>query len=155
MPFNSLEEIFDFAIQAEKDAVQFYEETAEEESMSGAKQMLQEMAEEERKHERMLKELKTKGVVKGAERYKFKWIPDIKRSDYLLDIEYKKGMAYDEILLVAMKKEEKALALYNDLYKQAEGDEAKKLFKIMCQEEAKHKLKFETMYDDYMAQMGD
>ena len=155
MPFNSLEEIFDFAIQREKEAVQFYEETAEEASMSGVKKMLGEMAEEERKHERMLKELKSKGVVSGVDRYKFKWIPDIKRSNYKVDIEYKKGMAYDEILLVAMKKEEKALALYNDLYKQAEGEEAKKLFKIMCQEEAKHKLKFETMYDDYMAKMGD
>jgi len=155
MPFKNLEEIFDFAIKAEQEAVKFYEDTAKEESMSGAKEMLNEMADEERKHERMLKEMKSKGLVEGMEKYKFKWIPDIKRSNFMVDVEYEKGMAYNEILLVAMKKEEKALSLYNDLLKQAEGEEAKKLFKIMCQEEAKHKLKFETLYDDYMAKMGD
>jgi hypothetical protein len=26
---------------------------------------------------------------------------------------------------------------------------------VLCQEEAKHKLALETMYDDYMAAMGD
>jgi hypothetical protein len=26
---------------------------------------------------------------------------------------------------------------------------------VLCQEEARHKLALETMYDDYMAQMGD
>ena len=114
MSFKSLEEIFDFAIKKEQDAVKFYEDTAEEESMSGAKQMLKEMADEEREHERMLKELKDKGVVSGIDRYKFKWIPDIKRSDFMVDVKYEKGMAYNEILLVAMKNEEKALKLYND-----------------------------------------
>jgi rubrerythrin len=155
MPFENLDEIFDFAIQFEQEAVKFYEDTAKEESMSGTKQMLKEMADEERKHERLLKEMKSKGLIKGMDKYKFKWIPDIKRSNYMVDVEYEKGMPYNEILLVAMKKEEKALALYNDLLKRAEGEEAKKLFKIMCQEEAKHKLKFETLYDDYMAEMGD
>jgi len=155
MSFESLEEIFDFAIKTEQEAVKFYEDAAEETSMSGAKQMLKEMADEERKHERMLKEMKKKGVVGGIANYKFKWIPDIKRSDFMVDVKYEKGMAYNEILLVAMKNEEKALKLYNDLLRQAEGEEAKKLFKIMCQEEAKHKLKFETLYDDYMAKMGD
>jgi hypothetical protein len=26
---------------------------------------------------------------------------------------------------------------------------------VLCQEEAKHKLALETLYDDYMAKMGD
>ena len=64
-------------------------------------------------------------------------------------------MPYNEILLLAMKREEKALKLYNDFLKKADTDESKKLFKVLCQEEAKHKLALETMYDDYMAEMGD
>ena len=87
--------------------------------------------------------------------YQLKWITDIKRSDYVVDLEYQKGMAYNEILMLAMKREEKALKLYNDFLDQADTEEGKKLFKILCQEEAKHKLALETMYDDYMAQMGD
>ena len=49
----------------------------------------------------------------------------------------------------------KALEIYNRLLDRAEGQESKNLFKILCQEEAKHKLTLETKYDDYMAQMGD
>jgi rubrerythrin len=54
-----------------------------------------------------------------------------------------------------MKREEKALRLYNDFLEKADTDESKKLFKVLCQEEAKHKLALETIYDDYMAKMGD
>jgi rubrerythrin len=64
-------------------------------------------------------------------------------------------MGYHEMLQLAMKREEKALALYNDLLSRTEDENQKKIFQMLCQEEAKHKLKLETMYDDYMAKMGD
>jgi rubrerythrin len=73
----------------------------------------------------------------------------------VVDLTYRPGMAYNEILMVAMKREEKALKLYNEMLSHAETADQKKLFKVLCQEEAKHKLAFETLYDDYMAKMGD
>ena len=155
MHFESLQEIIDFAISKEIEAADFYEKVSTKEEMSGAKEMLLEFAEQEKKHRRTLEELKTKGVVEGISGYKFKWIPDIKRSDYVVDMEFHKGMTYNELLMLAMKREEKALALYNQLLRQAEGENAKELFKVLCQEEAKHKLALETKYDDYMAEMGD
>ena len=117
--------------------------------------MFKEFAQEERKHQKLLEELKTKGVVDGISEYEWKWIPDIKRSNYTVEMEYKKGMGYNEILLLAMKREEKALALYNEFQDKSETKEIKDVFKMLCQEEAKHKLTLETMYDDYMAEMGD
>ncbi|KKK77857.1 hypothetical protein LCGC14_2849370, partial [marine sediment metagenome] len=45
--------------------------------------------------------------------------------------------------------------MFNDLLKQAQKEDIEKLFKILCQEEAKHKLALETLYDDFMAKMGD
>jgi len=155
MNFESLDDILDFAIEKEHMAVRFYEDAASEESMSGVIEMLKELADEERKHVRMLTELKKKGAVHGTDRYKYKWIPDMKRSDYIADVTYQKGMSYHQILMVAIKNEEKALKLYNELLAKAEDEDAQKLFKIFCQEEARHKLMFETMYDDYMAEMGD
>ena len=98
---------------------------------------------------------KAKGFATGAQDYEFKWITDIKRSDYIVDLEYTPGMGYNDILMLAMKREEKALKLYNDFLEQTDSEEGKTLFKILCQEEAKHKLALETMYDDYMAKMGD
>ena len=155
MKFDSLEAIIDFAIESEREAKEFYLGLSKEESFSGAGEMFQEFSAEEEKHEKMLLSYKTDGITQAIEDYQLKWITDIKRSDYVVDLEFKPGMAYNEILMLAMKREEKALALYNDFLKQADTDEAKKIFKILCQEEAKHKLALETLYDDYMAEMGD
>ncbi|MBW1696150.1 MAG: ferritin family protein [Deltaproteobacteria bacterium] len=155
MNFKNLQEVIDFAIEKEIEAADFYEQVSQQESMSGAKDMLLEFAAEEKKHRRLLEELKNKGIVEGISEYKFKWIPDIKRSNYITEMEYRPGMTYSELLLLAMKREEKALALYNQLLEQAEGESSKHLFKMLCQEEAKHKLALETKYDDYMAEMGD
>ncbi len=155
MKFENLEAIIDFAIGKEIEAAEFYEMASKEESFSGSKQMLQEFANEERKHQSLLENFKKEGLGGGISEYKLKWIKDIRRSDYLIDLDYEEGMPYNELLLLAMKREEKALKLYNDLLKEVETDDAKKLFQMLCQEEAKHKLKLETLYDDYMAKMGD
>jgi rubrerythrin len=155
MEFNNLTEIIDFAIDREVEAEQFYISISEQESFAGKKEMFLEYAAEEKKHQALLEDLKSGKTGKGLDEYEFKWITDIKRSNYVHDVEYKPGMAYQDILLLACKREEVALALYNDLQAKAETDEAKKVFKILCQEEAKHKLALETMYDDFMAKMGD
>ncbi len=155
MNFNNLKEIIDFAIEKEREAADFYEKVSDEQTMSGAREMLKEFAAQERKHEQMLQGFLDKGVVAGIEDYKFKWITDIKRSDYVAEMTYKPGMVYHELLMLAMKREEKALALYNELLTQTDSAEAKNIFKMLCQEEAKHKLALETKYDDYMAEMGD
>jgi rubrerythrin len=155
MDFKNLEALIRFAIEKEKEAADFYESNSESETMSGKKQMLKEFAAEERKHQRMLEDYLATGVAQKLDEYRFEWITDIKRSDYVDAVEYRPGMAYNELLLLAMKREEAALKLYNQLLEKSEDEDAKKLFKMLCQEEAKHKLALETMYDDYMAEMGD
>ncbi len=156
MGFKDLNEILDFAIEKEQEAVDFYHMVADHEEMSGSREMFQEFASEELKHKKMLEGMKAKDDPDEAlKEYRLKWITDIKRSDYLTDIEYHKGMNYREILHLAMKREEKALKFYNDLRETAEDDGAKKLFNVLCQEEAKHKLSLESIYDDFMANLGD
>jgi len=155
MQFTDLKEIIHFAIEKEKEAATFYETISEQEPFSGSKEMFKEFAREEHKHRNLLEKFEQGDIDEGIGQYKFKWITDIKRSDYTIDIDYKKGMPYSDILLIAMKREEKALKLYNDLLKDAQEENTKQLFKILCQEEAKHKLALETLYDDFMAKMGD
>jgi len=155
MEFENLAAILDFAIQKEIEAAEFYTDISKEEAFSGAGEMFEEFAQEERKHQQMLEDFKTRGFSASMEDYKFKWITDIKRSNYVVDLEYRRGMGYNEILLLAMKREEKALLLYNDFLEKSDSEESRTLFKVLCQEEAKHKLALETLYDDYMAQMGD
>ncbi len=155
MDFKNLDEIIDFAIEKEKEAVEFYQSISKEEKFSGKRQMLEEFAEQERKHQRLLEDFKAGKAENKLADYKFKWITDIKRSDFSDDIVYRPGMPYNEILMLAAKREEKALKLYNELLAKAESEEARKVFKVLCQEEAKHKLALESLYDDFMAEMGD
>ena len=153
MKFESFEEIISFAIEKENEAAAFYEDAAQKEPFSGVKDALKEMAGEEKKHASMLENIGQNQEV--LEDYKFKWIPDIKRSDYMVDMVYEPGMHYSDLLKLAMKREEKALAMYNELQNRADNETQAKLFKVLCQEEAKHKLFLEKLYDDYMAEQGD
>jgi rubrerythrin len=155
MDFKNLETLIAFAIEKEKEAANFYEENSASEMMAGKRQMLKEFAAEERKHQKMLEDFLATGIADNLDGYRFKWIADIKRSDYVDPVAYKPGMAYNELLMLAMKREEAALKLYNELLDKADSEATQKIFKMLCQEEAKHKLALETMYDDYMAQMGD
>lgn len=155
MDFKELKDVIDFAIEKEQEAADFYLEASEQESFSGSKDMFKEFAQEEIKHKNLLQDLLDNKVDDSVKSYKLKWITDIKRSDFVDEVEYTPGMGYRETLMLAMKREEKALKLYNDMLANSEDANVQKLFKILCQEEAKHKLSLETMYDDYMAEMGD
>jgi len=153
MSFDSFEEILKFAIDREKEAVDFYEGLSRKESFPGAREMFESFAREEKKHERLLRDF-LEGR-KGPEDYHFEWIPDLKRSNYTVDMEYEEDMDYADILRLAMKREEASLKLYNELEEKSKEGSLFDLFKILSQEEAKHKLALETMYDDYMASQGD
>lgn len=154
MNFNSVDEIIEYALGKEKEAVTFYQEISQNESLEAVKKTFEGFAEEEKKHVKMLEDLGNQKT-RIAE-YKFEWIPDMKRSDYMVDVTYEKGMHYTDILRLAMKREEKALLLYNELAtKAADKPDFVQVFKILSQEEAKHKRILETIYDDYMAEQGD
>jgi len=153
MSFTSFEEIIRFARDKEKEAVDFYSDLAKNAIFSGAKETLEGFAREEQKHYDLLDNLGKDKT--NLAQYKFEWIPDLKRSDYLVDMDDPKDMDYTDLLRLAMKQEEKALKLYNELLEKAENKELKNVFKMLCQEEANHKLALETLYDDYMAEQGD
>jgi len=153
MNFESLVEILKYAIEKEKEAAEFYLEISRQEPFAGAKETFEQFAAEERKHQVLLEEFEA-NKEKIAE-YELKWIPDMKRSDYMVDMEYEKGMHYTDILRLAMKREQKALKLYNELQTKTQDEAYLKLFKILAQQEAKHKRALETLYDNYMAEQGD
>lgn len=151
MRFETFDEIMSFAIEKEKEAAAFYEDISRMEKFSGAREMLESFAKEEHKHQSMLENFSKENV----EHYTLKKIPDLKRSDYLVDIEYEPGMAYPDLLRLAMKREEKSFKFYTDFSNGADTADHKKLFQVLAQEESKHKLRLETMLDDYLAELGD
>ena len=151
MVFKSFNEAISFAIDKEQEAIDFYEMCSKEETFSGTKQMFLDFSNEERKHIQLIENIDEK-ISSSLETVS---IPDLKRSNYLVDTEYKKGMGYAEILQLAMKREEKAVQLYTDLSQNTTHQSLVQLFKQLAQEESNHKYQLETLYDDFMAKLGD
>ncbi len=149
MNFGSVDEVLTFAIDREKEAVEFYASLAQEATRDSLKQTFESFSKEEQKHVELLSDIS--GNKEKIDAYELKAITDLKISDYLVEKEYETGMPMPEILKLAMKKEEMAVKLYTTLGEQTDDADAKKVFQILVQEEAKHKLALETMYDDYLA----
>lgn len=149
MVFGSVDEILKFAIDKEKEAVAFYSSLAKQATRASLKETLSNFAKEEEKHVALLSDIS--GNKAKIDSYQFKKITDLKISDYMVEMEYKEGMPMPDILKIAMKREEKAVKLYSSLADQTDNADAKKVFMILVQEESKHKLGLESLYDDYLA----
>jgi rubrerythrin len=153
MNFGSIDEILKFAIDKENEAVDFYQSQAAKATKASLKEIFESFAKEEQKHAALLSDIA--GNKEKIESYEFKKIPDLKISDYMVEKDYEEGMPMPEILKVAMKREEKAVKLYKTLADQTDNADAKKVFLMLVQEESKHKLGLETMYDDYLAEQDN
>ncbi len=149
MNFESVDDILAYAIDNEKDAVQFYTDLAGKENFKSVKEIFENFAAEEGKHVTLLQGLNSDQSKVAT--YELKAVPDLKISDYLVDTEYKEGMFMQDILRLAMKREEQAVKLYTDLAGKTDNAAIIKVLNILSQEESKHKLALETMYDDFLA----
>ena len=105
-----------------------------------------EFAEEEKKHKKNLMTIKEGNRLLPAQQK----IQDLKIGDYLVDVTPTPEITYQEALILAMKKEKAAFRLYTDLAASTDKPELQSLFVSLAQEEAKHKLRFEIEYDEYV-----
>ncbi len=144
--FNSIDDILDFAIGLEQDAVDFYKELAKNAVTPDMRVVFEQFAREEISHKTRLTEVKDKGLLDiGTDT-----VTDLQIGDYLVSIKPSPGMSYRDALVLAMKREKAAFRLYMDLSERAPGQEMKELFLSLAVEESKHKLRFELEYDEYI-----
>jgi rubrerythrin len=139
-------EIIDFAIKGEQDAVKFYQDLQALVRFESRKELLHSYEVMEQGHVTILEKLRDKVFETGE--VKIPEVSSLSISDYLLDVEPSADMNYQDIIITAMKKEEKAGKLYSDLASQSDDDQAKQVFLRLAAEEEKHKLYFEKIYDD-------
>lgn len=144
--FENIDQILDFAMQSEQEAVDFYTQLAEQASNKEMEDIFKQFAKEEMGHKSRIMNIKESGQFTVPE----KKVTDLKIADYTVDVQPHPNMKYDEALVVAMKKEKAAFKLYNDLANRAPDQNMKNLFLSLAQEESKHKLRFELEYDDFV-----
>jgi rubrerythrin len=144
--FKSIDEILDFAIMAEQEAVDFYSNMSELSKNDQMKKVFVEFAQEEMRHKAKLLAVKESGTFSfmGGK------VRDLKISDFMIDVKPSADMTYADALLLAMKKEKNAFKLYMLLSQDAGDKKMKELFLSLAQEESKHKLRFELEYDEFV-----
>ncbi len=146
MDLNSVEEILDFAIKSEERSYKFYTDLAEKVKRENMKKVFLEFAEEEKGHKEKLLKIK-EGEMLIPVREK---VMDLKIAEYVEDVEPDMDLDYQQALIVAMKSEKAAYRMYQDLADTVEDTDLKNVLSGLAQEEAKHKLRFEIEYDEYV-----
>ena len=136
--------ILDFAIKNEEEAAQFYTDLAKTMDSPAMRKVFEDFAREEQGHKAKLMGVKQEGGMEAP----VGDVPDLKVGDYLVDVSPTPKMSYQDVLILAMKQEKAAFKLYSALAAKTNDDEVRKLFLMLAQEEAKHKLRFEIEYDD-------
>lgn len=144
MDEKKFQEIIQFAIEMEIGTYDLYTMCGQIAKYSGAKELFDELANEEKGHRKLLENLSMEKVVQT----KLEPVPDLKISDYLIEVKCLPESSYADILRLVMKNEEHSVKLYNNLKYSCKDDWLKKVFDFLAQEEAKHKLKFEKIYDE-------
>ncbi len=144
--FNSIDDILDFAINAEQDAVDFYNQLSEVAKTKDMKTTFVQFAQEEIGHKTRLTKIKKEGIFQLEKQE----IADLKIADYIVSAKASPDMSYQDALVLAMKKEKAAFKLYLELSSRVKNAQMKDLFLSLAQEESKHKLRFEIEYDEFV-----
>jgi rubrerythrin len=141
--FESVDAVLDFAIAREQEAFDFYHALASGASDSNIRILFTSFAEVEAGHKRKLE-----GIKEGTTYLSLRKEPvNLKISDYLAEVQPSPDMSFQDALIVAMKREEKANALYTAMAATVDDALIAELFRQLAKEEAGHKARFENLYE--------
>jgi len=148
MTILEFNEILDFAVEREKEAVQYYRDLQKETHFKGQLDFLKELESMELGHIIVIENLRNKQITE----LEIKHVPNLKISEYLTADLEKLDLTYPNLLIKAMKREELSVKLYTDMSERFPDSSLQQLFQKLASEEAGHKHKFEVLYDEWISQ---
>jgi len=145
---EKMQEYIQFAIEKEIEAQEFYLKCSEMTEKPNLKQTFLDYAAEEKRHEQMLSDFTPESVQDREVTEQ----QDLKIADYFEDMEFSPDMTMQDILIMAMKREDSAYQMYTILAEKGSDSDpaAQKLFRLLAQEELKHKNYFQREYDEHV-----
>lgn len=141
-----IREVIDFAIRKEQEAIDLYTSLSGTVRAPKLREMLEDLAKQETGHRRMLEELSPEKLARWGRDE----ITDLKVADLTAGEQVAPDADYQDILVLAMKREEKARDLYDLLASNTQDRELRELFEFLAREERKHKLALEREYDEHV-----
>jgi rubrerythrin len=146
MDLKSYEDIIKFAISREEAAIDTYGDMSEKAKMPGLRELLLELQDEERNHKKLLEDISPDQIAT----FKTEEVIDLKISDYLTEEPPSEDMTFQDLLIIAAKKEQEAVELYTKLKEGSDNEELNKLFDFLVIQEKSHKLKLESEYEKHV-----
>jgi len=143
---QTFEDFIEFAVKREEEAINAYGDIAGIAKTPGLKKLLLDLQEEEKNHKKLLQDITEEKI----ESLEIREVSDMKISDYLVEEPPSPDMNFQDLLILAAKKEQKAVDLYSDMERKVNEKELKKLFQFLVQQEKTHKLKLEEEYEKHV-----
>ena len=139
--FNSFSEVLDYAIWNEEEAAKFYSEMAKRPIPEEVKKVFEDFARMELRHKETLEKVKA-----GKVRLKDQVVQNLGIAKIAEEAQINENATFADAIVLAMKRENEAYRLYIELAAAAETRETLDIFALLAQQEARHKLWFETEY---------
>lgn len=146
MDLKSYEDIIKFAIGREEAAIDAYGDMSEMAKTPGIRELLLELQNEERNHKKLLEDITSEQIAS----FNTEEVIDLKISDFLTEEPPSEEMTFQDLLILAAKKEQQAVDLYTKLGEDSDNEDLKKLFDFLITQEKSHKLKLETEYEKHV-----
>ncbi len=138
-------ELITYAIKRENAAAKFYGRMQNMTKSNASKELLVELENMELAHAKVLSEFTRDD---STSEFVAPTITNMKISDYMTVPPPSDEMTFQEVLVLAMKREDASNKLYLALAAEADNEKTKNLFLRLALEEAKHKNQLETIYDE-------
>jgi len=151
MNFESLTDALNFARDKEQKANDTYMIFGAIVKDTAAKKLLEELARQELGHKKMIEDALESGTIAhiGGKRQ----IAEVSFSDFIVPPpDLGPDSAPQEVMTYAMKMEQSAYNLYNELLSNYQGTDLETLFSRLAQEELKHKEILEEQYEKHFMQ---
>ncbi len=147
MTISEFNEILDFAVSREQEAVRFYRDLQAEAKFHAQLDMLKDLEAMEMGHVIVIENIRRTGVSESD----IPKVQNLRISEYLTTDADKLELNYQNILIKAMKREEGSYKLYSELAAKFADHDIATLFRKLAADEARHKLIFEKLYDDWIS----
>lgn len=145
---DSIKSILNRAIRFEEDSFNLYNSALERAKKSETKQWLKELADWELTHKAKLEGLLSGDLNWAIRKSSREQVTDLKIADYLVAPALGDKSDFQDVLLVAMKREQAANDFYANMAALMEEGSLKDLFELLAKEEMKHKQTVEKYYED-------
>ena len=143
--FKTINDIVSLALEKEREAALFYVQASSMVANPGTKVMLRELAGEEEKHAAILIDIQSG---KAIETVGTKLLPPtMDLGKYLVSEPINENSTPQDIMIIAIKREDKAIAFYSSQLPVVCGTELQSVFEHLLRWEQEHKERLEAEYD--------